>query len=112
MFEYFSTKKDLLSTEHTKLVAQKLLRRLLEMGIPSLDQARRLFQSVLKDSIVDSQALTLLRSSSRAKWPSFFSFSHASALVLPDTRGKAFPPPTGFTYMVSISVWLLFHFSY
>ena len=107
VFEYFSRNRDLLLTECTRLVAQKLLRRLLEMGVPSLEQSRRLFQNVLKDSTVDSNALTLLRSSSRAKWPSFFSFSHASSLVLPDTRGKAFPPPNGFTYMVRISAWFL-----
>ncbi|KAF8327734.1 beach-domain-containing protein [Cantharellus anzutake] len=104
VFDYVSKKVQLLPTESTKLVVQKLLRRLLEMGVPTLDQARALFQNVLRNSAVDSDALTLLRSASRAKWPSFFSFNHASALILPDTRGKAFPPLAGFTYMTWIYV--------
>ena len=86
--------------EEAIAVLHKVLRRLMEMGSPTLDQARYLFQSMLRDSTLQSDILSTLRSGTRTRWPEFLSMFGGAALLLTDNRGKVFPPPTGLTFLV------------
>jgi hypothetical protein len=81
-------------------ILQKLLRRLIEMGA-SLPLARQIFAAALRaDHTIDSDVLEILRAGMRAKWPEFLSFHGQAGLIFNDSQGKAFPPSSGFTFMV------------
>jgi hypothetical protein len=102
VFQFLYDRRNLLSSipQEANIVLHKMLRRLMEMGSPTLDPARYLFRSALQNSTLQSDVLQTLRSGTRVRWPEFFSMSDAAALLLTDNRGKIFPPPSGLTFLV------------
>ncbi|KAG7089658.1 hypothetical protein E1B28_011318 [Marasmius oreades] len=82
-----------------RVVVQKLLRRLLDMGSSSLE-ARQLFRRAIKeDGTLDMEVLELIRAAMKSRWLEHFSFHSRVALVhsQDDIKGV---PVTGFTFMV------------
>lgn len=82
---------------------QKILKRLLNMGVESAD-ARYLFQRAVKpDGKLDSDVLEVIKSAMKAKWPEHFSFEGPSSLSIRDTNARGLPNG-GFSLMFWIWV--------
>jgi hypothetical protein len=82
-----------------RAVVQKLLRRLLELGVTT-EEARLLFQRCVRaDETLDEEWLGIVKGAMRARWPEHFSINGRGALVLEDKISKGMLG-TGFTFMV------------
>ncbi|KAJ4474264.1 hypothetical protein J3R30DRAFT_3295344 [Lentinula aciculospora] len=82
-----------------KAVAQKLTKKLLEMGA-SPNIARGLFQRAIKgDGMLDMDSLELIRAGMKSRWLEHFSFRGSAGMVLKQDGVKALPV-TGFTFMI------------
>lgn len=79
-------------------IAQKLLKRMLELGIFTSDARAILQRAVNEDDKLDPDVLDIVRSASKGRWPTHFSFQSSAALAYP-LDGIRGPPPTGFTFM-------------
>jgi hypothetical protein len=78
---------------------QKILRRVLELGV-SVSEARLIFQSVvLPDDRLHPEVLEVVRGAARGRWPTHISFMSPASLSFSQSGTKALPH-TGFTYMV------------
>lgn len=97
-------------------VTRKTLRRLFDIGFCSPSEVWGILGDIKTPDrkAINSEVLGILRSGSKSKWPEFFSFQNAvggsfeinsapSTLEYVCEGGKAFPPSTGFTFMVRIS---------
>jgi hypothetical protein len=90
-------------SDHERSVMQKLLRRLLEIGVTTTAEARIIFQSAVReDDTLDSDVLEIVRSAMKAKWPAHFSLENKAALTMVED-GLRGMPTNGFTFMVSNS---------
>jgi len=70
---------------------QKILKRLLNMGIDSAD-TRYLFQRAVRpDGKLDSDVLEVIKSAMKAKWPEHFSFEGPSSLLIRSTNARGLP---------------------
>jgi len=90
-------------SEPAKHLLRKTFRRLLDIGFCSVTETERFFKATLNGPHVNSDVLAILKSGSRSKWPQFFSFHNGASLTFSDESGKTFPPPSGFTFLVSES---------
>ena len=78
---------------------QKILRRILELGI-SVSEARLVLQSVvLPDDRLHPEVLEVVRGAARGRWPTHISFMSPASLSFFHEGVKALPY-AGFTYMV------------
>lgn len=89
------------SSDKERQVAQRLIRRLLELG-SSPKEARFLLQRVItSDKSLDLETLEVVRTAMKSKWLQHFSLESPAALIMshPGARGV---PPNGFTF----AIWL------
>lgn len=83
--------------DKSRSTLQKVLKRLLDVGV-SLPDSRRMFQNAVRDGkTLDADVIEIIRSGMKARWPSHFSLEGKSAFQVGD-KGL---PSTGFTFMVS-----------
>lgn len=87
--------------EQSRHILRKTLRRMLDIGFYSATEARIFLQKTIHDTKINSEVLSILKSGTRSRWPEFLSFHHGGSLVHSDDSGKTFPPPSGFTFLVS-----------
>ena len=81
-------------------VIQKILRKLLDIGL-STDDALSLFKRVVNtDNTLNGDVLEVIRSSTKARWPQHFSLENASSLELVADSVKGGLPSNGLTFMV------------
>jgi len=78
---------------------QKILRRVLELGV-SVSDTRLILQSVvLPDDRLHPEVLEIVRSAARGRWPTHISFMSPASLSFSHSGIKGLPY-AGFTYMV------------
>jgi hypothetical protein len=94
--------------DRERSVMQKLLRRILEVGVTTTAEARIIFQRSIKHSddssvlpTLDADVIEILRAAMKAKWPAHFSLENNAALTLTTEENIKGLPTTGFTFMVS-----------
>jgi hypothetical protein len=78
---------------------QRVLRRVLELGVP-VSEARLILQSVvLPDDRLHPEVLEVVRGAARGRWPTHISFMSPASLSFSPSGVKALPY-AGFTYLV------------
>lgn len=83
--------------DKSRSTLQKVLKRLLDVGV-SVTDARRTFKHAVRDGkTLDADVIEIIRSGMKARWPIHFSLEGKSAFQVGD-KGL---PSTGFTFMVS-----------
>jgi hypothetical protein len=103
LFDRFcDARSDPTVSEKERHTLQKLLRRLLEMGVTT-SEARVIFQKVIRsDETLDTEVLDIIRFGMKSRWLEHFSMESPAALLLSedDMRGL---PVAGFTFMVRVT---------
>lgn len=94
-----------------KILLQKLLKRLLEMGAET-GEVRKMFGRALTleeegGSEVDMEMLDLLKVGMKSRWMEHFSLEGCSLLAFREEAMKGLPT-AGFTFMVRLSFLLVF----
>lgn len=82
-----------------RAIVQKILKRTLELGISTSDARTILQRTINEDETLNPDVLEIVRSASKGRWPTHFSFQSSAALSFP-LDGIRGPPPTGITFMV------------
>ncbi|KAF9014685.1 beach-domain-containing protein [Hymenopellis radicata] len=100
--QYFQLRDDKNASDKERQVAQRLLRRLLELGAYT-DEARRLFQRTInaEDQTLDLETLEIVRAAMKSRWLEHFSLESPAELCMEHT-GTRGVPSTGFTF----AIWL------
>ncbi|KAI5118373.1 hypothetical protein M0805_008701 [Coniferiporia weirii] len=94
IFQHF-----LRSETPTRLILQKLLKKLLDIGAQIPDVRYLLQRAVRDDGTLDTDILEVIRSGMKAKWPMHFSLEGSAAFELKEENVRGLPT-TGFTFMV------------
>lgn len=89
--------------EPSRHLLRKTLRRMLDIGFCSSTEARVFLQKAVHGTTVNTDVLGIIKSGTKSRWPEFVSFHHGGSLVFSDDSGKTFPPPSGFTFLVSLA---------
>lgn len=97
----YRSSSDFPLTEQNRHVLRKTFRRMLDIGFCSAVEARTFLKETINGTKINSEVLAILKSGTKSRWPEFFSFHHGGSLVFSDDSGKLFPPPLGFTFLVS-----------
>ncbi|KAF9029661.1 hypothetical protein BDZ89DRAFT_1159737 [Hymenopellis radicata] len=98
--QYFQLRDDKNASDKERQVAQRLLRRLLELGAYT-DEARRLFQRTVNAGALDLETLEIVRAAIKSRWLEHFSLESPAELCM-EHAGTRGVPSTGFTF----AIWL------
>ncbi|KAH8108309.1 hypothetical protein DFH11DRAFT_1822643 [Phellopilus nigrolimitatus] len=87
------------SAQPSRSILQKLLKKLLDVGAHVPD-VRFLFQCAVRDdATLNTDAIEIIRSAMKAKWPMHFSLENSTAFEVKE-EGVRWLPSAGFTFMM------------
>jgi hypothetical protein len=100
LFERFcDARSDPTVSEKERHTLQRLLRRLLDMGVTT-SEARAIFQKVIRsDETLDTEVLDIIRFGMKSRWLEHFSMESPAAILLSEDNMRGLPV-AGLTFMV------------
>ena len=96
---YHAAKDDVSTSKEEQYVLQKLLKRIVDVGLTT-DDARLMFQKAVRpDDTLDINVLEILRAGTKVNWPDHFSLKSPASFEVSCESVRSLPT-TGFTFMV------------
>ena len=104
LHQYFELRRTKGVSDQERQLAQRLLRRLLELGA-STKEARFLFQrAVTEEGALDLETLEVIRAAMKSRWLEHFSLESPASMIMVH-EGARGVPSTGFTFAVRSSIF-------